>query len=43
MYRRLHRTMAEMVDKKLLHYIETRRIYITTDQGYICLKKGEWN
>jgi hypothetical protein len=32
---------AEMVDKELLHYIEARRIYITTDQGYICLKKGE--
>ena len=34
---------AEMVDKELLHYIEARRIYIITDQGYICLKKGEWN
>ena len=39
----LRRIMAEMVDKELLHYIEARRIYITTDQGYICLKKGEWN
>ena len=27
-------SMAEMVDKELLHYIEARRIYITTDQGY---------
>jgi hypothetical protein len=33
------RIMAEIVDKELLYYIETRRIYITTDQGYIFLKK----
>ena len=31
--------MAEVVDRELLHYIEARRIYITTDQGYIFLKK----
>ena len=35
----LRRIMAEIVDKELLHYIEARRIYITTDQGYIFLKK----
>ena len=32
--------MAEVVDRELLHYIEARRIYITTDQGYIFLEKG---
>jgi predicted transcriptional regulator len=37
----LRRIMAEIVDKKLLHYIEAHRIYVTTDQGYILLKKGE--
>jgi predicted transcriptional regulator len=37
----LRRIMAEIVDRELLHYIETRHIYITTDQGYIFLKKGE--
>ncbi len=37
----LRRIMAEIVDKELLHYIEVRRIYITTDQGYIFLKKGD--
>jgi predicted transcriptional regulator len=37
----LRRIMAEIVDRELLHYIEARRIYITTDQGYIFLKKGE--
>ncbi len=35
----LRRIMAEIVDRELLHYIEARRIYITTDQGYIFLKK----
>jgi predicted transcriptional regulator len=35
----LRRIMAEIVDRELLHYIESRRIYITTDQGYIFLKK----
>jgi predicted transcriptional regulator len=35
----LRRIMAEMVDRQLLRYIEVRRIYITTDQGYIFLKK----
>jgi predicted transcriptional regulator len=35
----LRRIMAEIVDKELLHYIEARRIYITTDKGYIFLKK----
>jgi predicted transcriptional regulator len=34
----LRRIMAEMVDKELLHYIEPRRVYITTDKGYIFLK-----
>ena len=29
----LRRIMAEIVDRELLHYIEARRIYITTDQG----------
>ncbi|HJT46822.1 MAG TPA: winged helix-turn-helix domain-containing protein [Nitrososphaeraceae archaeon] len=37
----LRRIMAEIVDNELLHYIEARRIYLTTDQGYIFLKKGE--
>jgi predicted transcriptional regulator len=37
----LRRIMAEIVDRELLHYIEARRIYITTDQGYVFLKKGE--
>ena len=37
----LKRIMAEIVDRELLHYIEARRIYITTDQGYILLEKGE--
>jgi hypothetical protein len=30
--------IAEVEDREL-HYIEPRRIYITTDQGYIFLKK----
>jgi predicted transcriptional regulator len=34
----LRRIMAEIVDKELLHYIEARRVYITTDIGYIFLK-----
>jgi predicted transcriptional regulator len=33
--------MAEIVDRELLHYIEPRYIYMTTDKGYIFLKKGE--
>ena len=37
----LRRIMAEIVDRELLHYIEARRIYITTDQGYIFLKNRE--
>jgi len=37
----LKRIMAEMIDRELLHYIEARRIYITTDHGYIFLKKAE--
>jgi predicted transcriptional regulator len=37
----LRRIMAEIVDRELLHYIEARRIYITTDQGYIFLKEGK--
>jgi len=35
----LRRIMAEIVDEELLHYIEARRVYITTDKGYIFLKK----
>jgi hypothetical protein len=35
------RIMAEVVDKELLHYIEARSAYITTDKGYIFLKKRE--
>jgi predicted transcriptional regulator len=35
----LRRIMAEIVDRELLHYIEARHMYITTDQGYIFLKK----
>jgi predicted transcriptional regulator len=34
----LRRIMAEIVDNELLHYIEARRIYLTTDQEYIFLK-----
>jgi predicted transcriptional regulator len=34
----LRRIMAEIVDKELLHYTEARRVYITTDIGYIFLK-----
>ena len=37
----LRRIMTEIVDRELLHYIEARRIYITTDQGYIFLKNRE--
>jgi predicted transcriptional regulator len=37
----LRRIMAEIVDRELLHYIEVRHVYITTDQGYMFLKKGE--
>jgi predicted transcriptional regulator len=37
----LRRIMAGIVDKELLHYIEARRIYITTDEGYIFLKKRD--
>ena len=33
--------MAEVVDRELLHYIEPRHIYITTDKGYVFLKKSE--
>jgi hypothetical protein len=40
-HHQLRRITAKIVDKELLHYIEARRIYITTDQGYIFLKKGE--
>ena len=36
----LLRIMAEIVDRELLHYIEVRRIYITTDEGQIFLKKA---
>lgn len=35
----VRRIMAEIVDRELLHYIEARHMYITTDQGYIFLKK----
>ncbi|HYZ50179.1 MAG TPA: winged helix-turn-helix domain-containing protein [Nitrososphaeraceae archaeon] len=35
----LRRIMAEIVDNEFLHYIEARHIYLTTDQGYIFLKK----
>jgi predicted transcriptional regulator len=35
----LRRIMAEVVDEELLHYIEARSVYITTDKGYIFLKK----
>jgi predicted transcriptional regulator len=36
----LGRTMAEIVDRELLHYSEVHGIYITTDKGYIYLKKS---
>jgi predicted transcriptional regulator len=35
----LRRIMAEIVDEKLLHYIEARGVYITSDKGYIFLKR----
>jgi predicted transcriptional regulator len=35
------RDMAEIVDKELLHYIEPEYVYITTDKGYIFLKKAD--
>ena len=38
--RSVRRIMAEIVDRELLHYIEARRVYITTDHGYIFLKKA---
>jgi predicted transcriptional regulator len=37
----LRRTTAEMVDRELLHYIEARGIYITTDKGYIFLNRRQ--
>jgi predicted transcriptional regulator len=37
----LRRIMAEVVDKELLHYIEARHVYITTDEGYVFLKKRD--
>ncbi|HZA07312.1 MAG TPA: winged helix-turn-helix domain-containing protein [Nitrososphaeraceae archaeon] len=39
-YDQLRRIMAEMVDEELIHYIEPRQVYITTDKGYIFLRKG---
>ena len=36
----LGRTMAEIVDRELLHYSEVHGIYTTTDKGYIYLKKS---
>jgi predicted transcriptional regulator len=35
----LRRITAEMVDRELLHYIEGRHVYITTDKGYIFLNE----
>ncbi|MFL6442086.1 MAG: winged helix-turn-helix domain-containing protein [Nitrososphaeraceae archaeon] len=37
----LRRTTVEMVDRELLHYIEARGIYITTDKGYIFLNRRQ--
>jgi predicted transcriptional regulator len=34
----LRRTMAEILDRELIHYIEVRGMYITTDKGYVFLK-----
>jgi predicted transcriptional regulator len=39
----LRRIMAEVVDEELLHYIEARSVYITTDKGYIFLKKRKYH
>jgi predicted transcriptional regulator len=36
----LRRTMAEILDRELIHYIEVRGMYITTDKGYVFLKKS---
>jgi predicted transcriptional regulator len=35
----LGRIMAEIVDRELLYYREAHSIYITTDKGYLFLKK----
>ncbi|MBV9177509.1 MAG: hypothetical protein JO297_10770 [Nitrososphaeraceae archaeon] len=35
------RIMAEMVDRELLHYIETSSAYITTDKGYVFLNRKQ--
>lgn len=34
-YAQLRRYSAELVDKRLLHYDELQRLYITTDRGLI--------
>ena len=34
-YAQLRRYFAELVDKRLLHYDELQRLYITTDRGLI--------
>ena len=36
----LRRTMAEILDRELMHYIEVHGKYITTDKGYVFLKKS---
>ena len=36
----LRRTMAEILDRELIHYIEVHGMYITTDKGYVFLKKS---
>jgi predicted transcriptional regulator len=35
----LRRTMAEILDRELIHYIEVHGMYITTDKGCEFLKK----
>jgi predicted transcriptional regulator len=37
----LRRITADMVDRELLHYIEARGIYVTTDRGYIFLNRRQ--
>jgi predicted transcriptional regulator len=34
----LRRCLAELIDKRLLHYDELQHLYITTDRGIIYIK-----
>ena len=39
-YEQLRRITAEMVDKELLRYVDTNRVYITTDKGHHFLNQN---